>query len=280
MNLINKNGMHQDTLLTNNTFAMGDIQGGYKAFMQCLQRSNFNYETDTLIQLGDIVDGWSEIYECVEELLKIKNLIAIKGNHDDWALKWMETGIHPGRTQGGDATIYSYLKNCGGAENWENATYIKVPEEHLKFFKYQHNYYIDDENRLFIHGGFNRHFHIKEQDHSIFYWDRDFWASALTYENISKKEGYNGGKFKIKDQFKEVFIGHTSTTNWSVNEVKVNGIVMPGNRSIDFPMKAANVYNMDTGAGFKGRLTIMNVDTKEYWQSDLLTDLYPNEKGR
>lgn len=54
------------------TFAMGDIHGAHKALVQCLERCNFNNEIDTLIQLGDVADGWSETYECVEELLKIK----------------------------------------------------------------------------------------------------------------------------------------------------------------------------------------------------------------
>ena len=45
-------------------------------------------------------------------------------------------------------------------------------------------------------------------------------------------------------------------------------------------MKAANIWNLDTGAGFEGKLTIMNVDTKEYYQSDKLTTLYTNERGR
>jgi serine/threonine protein phosphatase 1 len=39
-------------------------------------------------------------------------------------------------------------------------------------------------------------------------------------------------------------------------------------------MNAYNIWNLDTGAGFKGRLTIMEVETKAYWQSDLLTELY------
>lgn len=53
--------------------------------------------------------------------------------------------------------------------------------------------------------------------------------------------------------FKEIYIGHTPTTNWQT----------------DRPMNAFNLYNMDTDAGNGGRLTIMDVDTKEYWQSDL-----------
>lgn len=265
------------------TFAVGDIHGAYKAFIQCLERSRFDRKKDTLIQLGDVADGWSEVFECVEELLKIENLIAIKGNHDDWALKWMETGIHPGRPQGGEATIYSYIRNCGSAENWESATYVSVPESHVKFFKYQHNYYIDDQNRLYVHGGFNRHFPLKSQQvPDIYYWDRDLWLSALSFQSTQRGlrvDDESVLKFRMKDDFKEIFIGHTSTVNWSMNKAKTQaGVIVPGNVPCTTPMKAANIWNLDTGAGFKGVLTIMNVDTKEYWQSDPVSTLYPNEK--
>lgn len=40
------------------------------------------------------------------------------------------------------------------------------------------------------------------------------------------------------------------------------------------PIHVCNVWNLDTGAGWSGKLTIMNVTTKEYWQSDLTPDLY------
>lgn len=79
----------------NKTYVIGDIHGAYKALLQCLERSDFDYENDTLIQLGDVCDGWSETYECVEELLKIKNLIPIRGNHDAILLEWMSKGQHP-----------------------------------------------------------------------------------------------------------------------------------------------------------------------------------------
>lgn len=58
-------------------WVMGDIHGAYKALEQCLIRSGFDYENDRLIQLGDIVDGYPDAFECVEELLKVKNLISI-----------------------------------------------------------------------------------------------------------------------------------------------------------------------------------------------------------
>jgi serine/threonine protein phosphatase 1 len=39
-------------------------------------------------------------------------------------------------------------------------------------------------------------------------------------------------------------------------------------------MQAGNIYNLDTGAGHHGRLTIMNVITRQYWQSDPVKTLY------
>ena len=41
-----------------------------------------------------------------------------------------------------------------------------------------------------------------------------------------------------------------------------------------------NIWNVDTGAAFKGKISAMNINSKEVFQSDLLPSLYPNEKGR
>src|SRR5882762_9741337 len=96
------------------TFVMGDIHGGYKALQQCLERAAFDRDKDTLIQLGDIADGFSEVYGCVEELLKIHNLVAIKGNHDEWLNQFVLTAYHPTEwRQGGAATARSYLRFIG-----------------------------------------------------------------------------------------------------------------------------------------------------------------------
>ncbi len=95
-------------------WVMGDIHGAYKALVQCLERSAFDYEKDVLIQLGDVTDGYPDVYDCIEKLLKIKNLIAIKGNHDDWFKEFIETDFHPFYwTYGGKGTLISYLKIAG-----------------------------------------------------------------------------------------------------------------------------------------------------------------------
>lgn len=268
----------------NRKMVMGDIHGAHKALVQCLERSKFDYENDVLIPLGDIVDRWSQSYECVEELLKIKNLIAIRGNHDDWCLTMLNTGIHPGLQQGGRSTLDSYRRYCDVGD-YTGVEQLSVPESHLKFFRTQHNYYILDR-KLFVHGGFNRHELINEQHYDkVYYWDRDLWAAAMSYQSMAKKyenEEAWVSKFKYKDtSFDEVFIGHTSTTNWSEHEenITIGGIILQTHRvPIITPMKAANIWNIDTGCGSnKGKLTIMDIDTKEYWQSDFTRDLYPDE---
>jgi serine/threonine protein phosphatase 1 len=45
-------------------------------------------------------------------------------------------------------------------------------------------------------------------------------------------------------------------------------------------MNAVNVWNIDTGAAFNGRLSILEVESKKFWQSDVVQNLYPDETGR
>lgn len=257
--------------MNNNVYAIGDIHGGYKALLQVFERAPLQYG-DTIIQLGDIADGYNEVYECIEFFIKNSskyNFIFIKGNHDDWFLDFIKYGKQGANwNQGGEGTLYSYCKNLDREYVYSSNNCITnlisedIPKSHIEFFEKQRLYYIDDENRCFVHGGFNRHQlfdWIEAFEPYTFYWDRDLWMSALSHSQIDKE-------FKIKENFKEVYIGHTSTINWKT----------------DLPMSAANnrIWNLDTGCGFNGKLTIMDINSKEYWQSDNLRELYPNWKGR
>lgn len=248
------------------TLVMGDLHGGYKALMQCLQRSNFDYNNDTLIQLGDVCDGWNQVYECIDELVKIKNLISIKGNHDEWFYQWMIKGEHPMYwLQGGEGTLASYCNHAKiqyyasmGAFK-SSLTILDIPQSHKNFITNQKLYHIDEKNRLFVHGGYNRTEHLDYvaaiKPHEL-YWDRSLWQEAMS---CSKEQ-----KLKTADNFNEIFIGHTSTTFWKT----------------DKPMISGGVWNLDTGGGWSGKLTIMNLETKEYWQSDNVKELYIDQKGR
>lgn len=218
------------------TFIIGDIHGHLEKLQNCLDSVDFNYQEDTLIQLGDVVDRGVDVYSCVELLLTINNLIAIRGNHDN---EWLTSLIN-----NTDTVLY----NQGGRETKQSYTRRQLdPKIHLKFFTNQLPYYINEDNNLFIHGGFNRHYLLEEQSEDQWYWDRDLFLSALSFKAMKNNSEQ---KFKIKDDFKEIFIGHTPTLYWGST----------------VPINAANIWNLDTGCGKGGLLTIMNLKTKEYNQ--------------
>ena len=222
------------------TFAIGDIHGAHKALLQCLERSGFDYEKDRLVVLGDIVDGWPETPQCIEELLKIENLIIVMGNHDKWVDHWFKLGatLDIWTSQGGQATVEAYRIRPD------------LLEKHHDFFKQAHYYFVDEENCLYIHGGFRPYLSIEEQSPEVLMWDRDLAIDAM-----------RGPVFIQK--YREVFLGHTTTERVSMK-----------------PVISGNVILLDQGAGWGGKLSIMNVETKEFWQSDIVKNLYPGIKGR
>ena len=237
-------------------FVIGDIHGSNKALLQVLEKSGFDRESDLLISLGDIADGWNEVPECVDTLLSIKNLIAIRGNHDVWCYDWFEMGASPliWTQQGGQATLDAYVRTGKMTE-----------DSHKEFWKNQVDYHIDDDNRLFIHGGwdymegFPRGAMLPVNAGSIAkecHWDRSVLSGARSAFGDKNRPG----KFKALEQFKEIYIGHTA----------MNGE----------PKQFGNLWNLDTGAGWNGQLTIMDIDSKEFWQSDFTTVLHPEERGR
>ncbi len=238
------------------TIIIGDIHGGLKALVQLLERAEVT-EKDTLIFVGDYVDGWSESSFTLRFLInlsKTNNCIFIKGNHDVWCENWLreETTHQTWLYHGGTETIESY-----------NTISKEEKQEHLNFLEQMKLYHIDDENRLFVHAGFvSMHGPKKEYSDSNLYFDRTLWEMALSLDNRIKKDSILYPK-RLK-LFNEIFIGHTPTVNY-------DSFV---------PMNAINVWNVDTGACFYGKLSCIDIDSKEVFQSDVVQSLYPNEKGR
>jgi len=221
------------------TFVLGDIHGNYKAFDQCLERSYFDLDVDTLIQLGDVCDRHDQSAYVVDQLIQIPNLISIRGNHDLMLRSWLQNDEIPEgwEEQGGLPTIESYQR-------------VSIDKtQHLAFLENQKNHHVDSQNRLFIHAGFIDPKGPEYDYPNNCYNDRTLWQEAL--------DGRISGNQPERSQlFKEIFIGHTPTTNW--NQIT--------------PMHAFNIWNMDTGAGLNGKLSMMDIDSKVVWQSDAFDD--------
>lgn len=227
-------------------FVIGDIHGQYKKLKEVLRLAEVDFEKDRVIQLGDIVDRGPDPFGCIDLLKEIKKVVFIRGNHDEeFAEVFLEGGLHFEGHHGAKDTSAAWYKMT---------EYEQEPYRQFFTNGTQKDYFIDEHNRLFIHAGFNRHEPIANQNKNVFYWDRDFFASSLSYSQMGQG-GFdkNKFKFKVKDGFKEVYLGHTPTIYWGKTEPMFGG--------------GGNIINVDTGSGKGGKLTIMDINTKAYWQS-------------
>ena len=226
------------------TFVIGDIHGAHRALLQCFDRSGFNRKKDRLIALGDVCDVYPEVRQCIDELITLKHCDFIIGNHDLWALDWATRGLKPAMwlEQGGDQTINSY----GGGP---------MPREHVDFLNKAHPW-LEVDGRVFVHAGFDPDRPLGSQSLRVLAWDRDLVRMAWEKEKADCGQPIGC--------YKEIFLGHTPACF---------------SKSME-PVHVCNIWAIDTGAGWNGGpLTIMDVNTKEYWQSDPTLALY-GSKGR
>ena len=238
------------------TLVIGDIHGGLRALHQILERAKVS-PNDKLIFLGDYVDGWSQSPEVIDLLIDMKethNVVCIRGNHDDLLLEWLKNGTDNPQwfDHGGEATVTAY-------QNRDAATL----SAHIAFIESLVDFHLDEQNRLFIHAGFTNMNGVDfEYFPKLFYWDRSLWETALALDkNMKTTDLAYPKRLRL---YNEIFIGHTPVSRIGKT----------------IPVQMANVWNVDTGAAFRGPLTIMDVDSKAFWQSENLDVLYPNEKGR
>jgi serine/threonine protein phosphatase 1 len=238
------------------TIVIGDIHGTLKALQQVMEEISPGKE-DKFIFLGDYVDGWPDSAQVVSFLInfsKDHDCDFIKGNHDVWCELWLHGNkadsvwLH----HGGKATIESYNK-IGN----------QVRHDHLEFFAKLQNYIVDEANRLFIHAGYSTlEGPAYEFRDGGYHWDRSLWQSALKLE---LKDGLNVDQYPpVFRLYSEIYIGHTPTIFYD----------------LDLPMRALNIRNIDTGAGFDGKLSALEVNTGQLWQSSQIPELYPGLQGR
>ena len=152
-----------------------------------------------------------------------------------------------------DIWHYEWLKNGTTSDIWLNNggretifSYEGKPKnDHLELYEKMVGYHIQDDS-LFVHAGYKANEALNKQSEDIFCWDRSLVTSVIA--------GINP---KIED-FKAVYVGHTPTNR--LGEEK--------------PIMQFGLNMMDTGAGWGGRLSMLDIKTKELFQSDPVADLY------
>lgn len=246
---------------------IGDVHGAYLALMDALETANYDPASDKLIFLGDYCDRGQQNIEVIQFLRETKaeatrKPVFIRGNHDQMLIDYLSGNWNAGYVQ-------NWVRFNG---NTTKAEYDELPEievkQHRNFLETMPFFHVDvDNNFVYVHAGWEHSSGVGfEIDSSNYMWTRGFFKDMLRLDNYKLagmldseiRKGGNGKLLRAKN-YSRVFVGHSPTINWDQYT----------------PMQAGNVFNLDTGAGYGHKLTIMNAhDPLDYYQSRPVKELY------
>jgi serine/threonine protein phosphatase 1 len=217
---------------------IGDIHGHFDELIGLyhqLLAGGFDPQRDTLVQLGDLVDGGPDtqavVTWCMAMAKRYPHWVFLKGNHGDLMLDAL---LFQSRTygsyhlwwgQGGQATAQSYLPHDASA--YERALMHPcdyIPLAHLVWLAARPLYYATDRY-LFVHAGLRPGVPLAKQDRRDLLWIRD--------EFIEAADDFGG---------KQVVFGHTPLRE---------------------PLVLANKIGIDTMGAGRGKLTAVELSGPE-----------------
>ena len=189
------------------TIVIGDIHGRINSLIGVLELSKYNPQNDRLICIGDYVDGGAKAYEVVDYLLELDDIservnIFILGNHDKLFLDILEFDFESFRDRKIIEEIHWEWYNNGGMATYNS--YLSRSDEdiirHKNQFFNKLSYYYEEDNKLFVHAGYDFNTDIKKSYDSKkeeLLWDRHLYKSSITDHSDSMKKSQYGGYNKI-----------------------------------------------------------------------------------
>jgi serine/threonine protein phosphatase 1 len=135
-----------------------------------MEKMDIDFESDTLVFLGDYIDRGPQSFEVVAYLADLKqryaNTIFLKGNHEEMLEKYLsgEDRITY-LVNGGQQTLESYMNRP--RPEGEPA----IPSTHLEFFKSLRIYY-ETQNYIFVHAGLKNKVPLEKQKTEDLLWIR------------------------------------------------------------------------------------------------------------
>ncbi len=151
-------------------FVFSDIHGCFDKFNTLMDKVSISFKEDTVVFLGDYIDRGPNSFEVVEFLIGLKrqhkNLIFLKGNHEDMFLKYLSgTDRLVFLANGGQQTLESYMnRNIRTNDGL-------VPSDHFDFLESLILYH-ETEDFIFVHAGLKDNVPLKEQDPEDLLWIR------------------------------------------------------------------------------------------------------------
>lgn len=244
------------------TIAIGDIHGHYRQLIELLDKLEHNYnidfEKDTLVFLGDYVDGGPDTKQVIDHLIYLKeeypHFKFLYGNHEDllWDAYLPHHPVYQSYnlwwTQGGKETLQSYAKEFTGGEYLKALFSIKqMPSEHLDFIK-QLDPYFETEDYFFVHGGIYPDMTIEENK-----------KETSRHDMIWLREPFISSDY---DWGKKIIFGHT---------VDYDGTYHPKGKPC-MPIIRDNKIGIDTFLHNQGRLTALILPEEKIVQTPWTDD--------
>ena len=152
-------------------YAIGDIHGSLdklKSLVEaCLEHADGR--DMRLVFLGDYIDRGPDSAGVIRLLMSLQlelqeRLIALKGNHEAWALALLD----------GEAEVSTWLRNGGGETlaSYAAKDIGDLPRAHLDWMRSLRLSY-DDGRRFFVHAGIDPDKPLDAQDEDALLWIRE-----------------------------------------------------------------------------------------------------------
>ena len=157
-------------------YAIGDIHGCARELELLIAQISPKAD-DTVVFLGDYVDRGPDSKGVIDLILDLKtktNVVALKGNHEQLFLDFLESPQSPGAgvfiLNGGGATLASYPGPGGSFE---------IPERHIEFF-YGLKVKYETDTHFFVHAGvpIKPLDQITTDDENLLLWSRQPFLSS------------------------------------------------------------------------------------------------------
>jgi len=262
------------------TYAIGDIQGCYHAFLALLQRIQFDEESDQLWLVGDLVNRGSGSLEMLRWCFAHQDSIrVVLGNHDLHALVVAEGIVAPHKGDTLDALLAADDRDI--LLNWlrrqrivyQEGDFLMVhagllpqwsAEQALDYGAEVESALQSDDYLYFL-----RHMYGNLPDQ----WDDELTGidrlrvitNATTRLRICSAHGQM--EFKFKGELKDIPAGFMPWFDVPDRATQDTPVIF-GHWSALGLQQRDNIYALDTGCLWGGKLTAMNIHTKAIVQVD------------
>ena len=220
-------------------FVISNINSNINLFKQVLKKSNFHYEKDMLLLLGNIVDI-NKYKDMLLFLSKIKNTVYCKGYNESMLLK---KGIDIG-----NILDYFVYDDCLFMYEGFNPNHEIHKQPKFNF-----------DNQL-----------VKNMESNIINGFEKVFMGRLTTQRI-EREIIN---FKCRDCFYEWEESLSKNNYHKLKETNIKCEKCKSNNIFQSigctkPIKIGNLYCINTCSFWDGKLTLFNIETEEFFQSKL-----------